>query len=566
MSEAKHVDVAIVGAGPTGMVLAAELVRYGLSVRIFDKDASAKDHSRALVLWPRAQDALDLMGIHPKWDGRTSPLRRLHYNVYGKSAGVVPMDQGEFAHPTPLLVGQNVTEEILETHLQSLGVSVERSTLVSDATFSDAGATVTIERADGTTEKVSASWVVGCDGTQSMIRTKANIAWEGHRLTGLMTPLGDFQAKWMLPRGDGDAYLKLTDEGWLMVMPLPGIWRVIVATPDTTAENEQPKTNPEEMSRLVSKALGGPVELTDSPWHTVIRFGNFRASTYRKGRLLLAGDAAHAIAPMSAQGMNVGVQDAFGLGWKLAYVHKGWAPDSLLDSYTLERRPVAATLNEKTSQAFKRASSVTEFRKRVLRRVFPIALSKEKIRRKIAAFYTGVNISYLDSPLNDAYNKRFPRPGEHVWDGLVVDWQEQATKRLYDVFRGKAWTAMLLTGATPTDADLKEKMRWLRNATSEYGTGLKRFVVVGGPTIPSSVVDRSTIFALDSWLKVHQKFDARRGALLLVRPDGYVALHRAGDEQDFQALKALLARNLTSAAAASAELAAEPVFKARAIG
>jgi 2-polyprenyl-6-methoxyphenol hydroxylase-like FAD-dependent oxidoreductase len=114
----------------------------------------------------------------------------------------------------------------------------------------------------------------------------------------------------------------------------------------TRQRDNSQKSRLRNWPRWLSEAVGGPVELFEPAWITVVRFGNHLAPTFRNGRALLAGDAAHSIAPLSGQGMNTGVQDSFDLGWKLAYVHKGWAPESLLDSYTAERRPVAKKLTD----------------------------------------------------------------------------------------------------------------------------------------------------------------------------------------------------------------------------
>ena len=149
MTQSKEVDVAIIGAGPVGMTLACELIRHGLSIRIVDKAPSTKDYGRAPVFWPRAQDALDLMGLHHLWDGKTTPLRRVHVNVYGQPAGTIETDLGESAHPTPMMVGQDVTEKILDEYLRGIDAPVERSVEVTRTELFDHGARIALKLASG---------------------------------------------------------------------------------------------------------------------------------------------------------------------------------------------------------------------------------------------------------------------------------------------------------------------------------------------------------------------------------------------------------------------------------
>ena len=407
-------DVAIVGGGPVGMALACELLRHGLTVRIFDKAAATKQYSRAPIFWPRAQDALDLMGIHHLWDGVTSPMRRMNVKVYGKPAGRVELGFGESAHPVAMLVGQDVSEAILDRHLTSLGNAVERSREIVDLDVRDDGGTLQVRAPNGEIECVEARWIVGCDGTQSIVRSRAAIGWEGRALKGLKVPVADATPTWTLPAGDGDAYVTLTPRGYFLAIPLPERWRVIVAVPDDTPRGEEPVTDLEGVAALAAEALEGPVTLSDAPWVSVVRYGNYIAPTFRSGRALLAGDAAHSIAPLSGQGMNTGVQDAFNLGWKLAYVHKGWSDDALLDSYTDDRRPVAARLVRTTNRFFDRVLQPGPLQQRIVRVVAPLALRIGRVRRAIAGFYTETDVSYCDSPLNDSARGLVPAPGDHA--------------------------------------------------------------------------------------------------------------------------------------------------------
>ena len=244
----------------------------------------------------------------------------------------------------------------------------------------------------------------------------------------------------------------LTEVGYLLTIPLPGVQRIIVAIPDTTPSGEEPKTTLEEVARLTAEAIGGPVELSDAPWVTVVRYGNHLAAAFRKGRAHLAGDAAHSIAPVRPGHEHRG-QDAFDLAWKLAYVHEGWAPDALLDSYGADRRPVAERLVLATDRFFKLVLQPSATQMRTLKTVGPTALKIRKVRETISEFHTEVDVAYSQSPLNDAHGRHAPKPGEHIVDGGLVRWPDLAPGRLYDLLRG-------LTGlSSPTLASIPRPRR-----------------------------------------------------------------------------------------------------------
>lgn len=274
---------------------------------------------------------------------------------------------------------------------------------------------------------------------------------------------------------------------------------------------------------------------------TVVRYGNFLARDFRNGRALLAGDAAHSIAPLSGQGMNTGVQDAFDLAWKLAYVHKGWAPDDLLDSYGADRRPVAEHLVETTNRFFKTVLNPSATQMQVFKTVGPTALKVRKVRESIANFYTELSVAYPHSPLNDRHERRSPKPGEHVIDGNLVRWRDLKPMRLYDVLRGLHWTAIVFSGAEPTPQDLSLARQRIQDVLERWGTHrLNAALIVRAPKLPNEPDPAGLTSLADAGGDLHGRYGAANGGILLVRPDGYIALHRAGADEDFAALDSLL--------------------------
>lgn len=280
----------------------------------------------------------------------------------------------------------------------------------------------------------------------------------------------------------------------------------------------------DEVARRAAAALGGPVALSDPTWVAAVRFGNHAAPTFRKGRALLAGDAAHSIAPLSAQGMNTGIQDAFDLAWKLAYVHKGWSPDTLLDSYTSDRLPVARRLMNSTDRFFGIARDPSGLQKIAMRTAAPVALGQPRLRAKMAKFFTGLDVRYAKSPLNGERGGSGIRPGTRVPDGMLVQWPEQASRRAYDLLRGLHWTVMVFTG-DQADADA------ISLYAVELGTIVDRFgparvsglIVTATSDIQEISVPQGIVVAIDAWQALHRRYGCPAGSIFVVRPDLYIA-------------------------------------------
>lgn len=543
--EYSKVDVLIVGAGPVGMVLACELIRHGLSVKVIDKSPTTKQYSRAPVFWPRAQEALELMQLHHLWEGTYTTLRRMNVNVYGKPAGIVHLDACESSKPVPIMVGQDVTEQILDSHLGLIGNPVARSVEAESIEMHANGVKAWLRHTDGSRQMVKAGWIIGCDGTNSMVRDAVKIQWEGRALKGLMVPVADAKAKWSLPEGDGDAYVALTEQGYLLAIPMPELWRVIVATPDTTAPGETPTTTLDGVAQLTSEAIGGPVELSEPKWVSVVRYGNYMAPTFRAGRALLAGDAAHSIAPLSGQGMNVGVQDAFDLAWKLAYVHKGWSDDSLLDTFTADRKPVAARLVAFTNRFFDRVLAPGRVQRTVAKFVAPRALKRARIRKKIAGFYTGTDICYPESPLNDVSTGRLPAPGSFARDADVVAWEGFRPMRFFEALDGLKWSIVLFSGAGFSPASMFVAAEDCRGIASFFGMDRIQVIqVIGAASATNLGVSRDSLVLVDPWRRLHDKYSASKGAIVVIRPDGYLAMNAPLDDRSLDRVKSLIGKTM----------------------
>lgn len=293
--------ITVAGAGPTGMALACGLRQFGVDVRIVDAASGPATTSRALGLQPRGAEVLARLGALGDLPDKAVRLRSLRIN------GEVALDMGFLRDAGQLIVSQAWVEERLRDRLSALGVEIEWNTPISAVSDWD--------------------WLVGCDGAHSAVRKMAGIAFEGSQVMENFL-LRDVHAEWDLDRES--IHLFVDGPAMTALFPLPGgIWRVM--SPDG------------------GRWTPGPIESVE--WESTFRIHRRQAATYRRGNVVLAGDAAHIHSPLGGQGMNTGLGDADNLAWKLALVIQGRAAPTLLDTYEAERRPVAARVLATTTPA-----------------------------------------------------------------------------------------------------------------------------------------------------------------------------------------------------------------------
>ncbi|MBL7501977.1 FAD-dependent monooxygenase [Frankia sp. CNm7] len=475
-----HVEVLVVGAGPTGLTLACDLQRRGVRFRVI----SAADHgfegSRAKGLQPRTLEVFDDLGVLPDLQPRGAlyPLLGLHvgpltlpwvmYKRY-KPTEAVP-------HANTLLVPQNETDASVRRRLEELGGAVEYSTrLVSYEQDLD-GLVATVEGPAGT-DRIRARFLVGADGGGSIVRLNAGIDFVGttdetDRMIVADVTLGGLSRKrWHVWPRNGGRFMALC--------PLPGSDKfqlMLKLRPDENADLKRDAVN-----RLVQEFVGrAKLRVEEIHWASVWRPNIRLAARYRRGNVFLAGDAAHVHPPTGAQGLNTGVQDAYNLGWKLAQVLAG-APDALLDTYEAERQPVAARVLGLSSEIYAGISNQ------------PLAATKrgDEERQLTLTYRTSGQ-----SP-DGAEPREAVRVGDRAPDARFTDSQGRPG-RLFDVFRGPHFT-LIAVGDRAIDG--LARINW-----PDRGAPL-----------------RTVALAADAAHGLRRIYGIQEPAHILVRPDGYVA-------------------------------------------
>ncbi|SPB14424.1 monooxygenase FAD-binding protein [Caballeronia novacaledonica] len=348
--------VLIVGAGPTGLTLALTLQRHGIEARVIDKLERPADLSKALAVWPASLEVLASLGMHDAFSQSATPLRSVTFGDGAKRLARVDMGEGiDSAYPQPILLPQSKTEHILHEQYVASGGRVERGVeLVSLDEDGDA-VTVTLRDAHGHEETTRVAWLVGADGARSTVRHALGIEFEGYTEPALFL-LGDVH----IDGGDLDRHsihIWWHNGGTVALFPFEhDVWRIIVereGSPQTAGDDSSADTPAtlEELQQAMDRHGPPGTRLSQPAWLSSFRTNERLAVRYRGARVFLAGDAAHIHTPAGGQGMNTGIQDAFNLGWKLAYVlqNRGDA-QTLLDSYEAERRPVGIQVIDHASR------------------------------------------------------------------------------------------------------------------------------------------------------------------------------------------------------------------------
>ncbi len=374
----------MVGGGPTGLMLAAELRLHGVHVVVLEKLTEPTEQSRGRGLHARSVEMLDQRGLLDRFLAVSEK-----FQVGGLFGGVVKPwpDRLDTAHPYGLATPQPVTERLLNERALELGADIRRGCEVAGLSQDEDG--VSVELADGT--HLRSRYLVGCDGGRSVVRKRLGVGFPGEPAK-VETLLGDMEVtEDPATIAAVVAEVRKTQLRFGAIPERDGVYRIIVPA-DKLAEDRTTAPTLAEFKQQLRAFAGTDFGVHSPRW--LSRFGDAtrQAERYRVGRVLLAGDAAHIHPPTGGQGLNLGVQDAFNLGWKLAAEVGGWAPEGLLDSYHAERHPVGARVLDNTRAQITLLG--TDPGATALRELFSELMDFEEVNRYVTGIITAVGVRY----------------------------------------------------------------------------------------------------------------------------------------------------------------------------
>jgi 2-polyprenyl-6-methoxyphenol hydroxylase-like FAD-dependent oxidoreductase len=534
------VDVLVVGAGPTGLTLASELLRHGLTCRLVEELDAPTTFSKAAVVHARTMEVFDDMGVVSAIVERACVVRGLNAFSGGKRVAHVELDGIDSPFPHPYGISQRETELALAAHFASLGGVIERGKRVES--FEEREASVTAKLASG--ESIEARWIVGCDGAHSAVRKQMGCTFEGAPYEERIIQ-ADLRVDLPGAPVSDEIFAFLHDEGPVALFPLfqDGRYRIIVIQLPGSPDLE-PKLDVFQHA-LETRGLKG-AKVSDPAWMVAFHIHHRRTDRFRKGRAFLAGDAAHIHSPVGGQGMNTGIQDAYNLAWKLALVGRGAAHEALLDSYEAERAPVAKALLEATDRAMQGLELVAGLRNPIAtalrNQLISFATSLSVVQTRAVKTISMLGVGYPDSPIvrqdripvwqaNALRSTESEQPTVGDWAAFgdapapgerAVDAPLEATPgraHLFELFHGTRHVALLFDGAAATVEGYRNLARIGARLRERLGEWVDVHVVVPYASKPSEL-----------------RWD---GSVVLVRPDGYVGYR--GQPADEERLFAYLA-------------------------
>jgi 2-polyprenyl-6-methoxyphenol hydroxylase-like FAD-dependent oxidoreductase len=414
-----YTDVLIVGAGPTGLMLAVQLARRGVRVRIIDRREGPARETRALGVQARTLEIYSQLGIAKRAIALGKRADCANMWTSGRKMARIPLvDAGcrESPYPYLLVLGQDDNERLLGEKLAEYGVAVQWNTTLLELEQHASHAIATLGHSDGSTSPITATWIAGCDGARSTVREQAGIDFPGAPYEHVFF-VADVEAKGTMVPDELNVYL--WKDGFHLFFPMRGDdhWRIVGILPETLRDRDDVRF--ESLSSSLRAEAGASLAVASCSWFSTYRIHHRAAAQFHRDRCFVLGDAAHIHSPVGAQGMNTGLQDAYNLAWKLALVIKGQAEERLLDSYEAERLPVARQLLRTTDRGFRLVVSNNPLaglmRTQVIARLAAFAMGHERIQATAFRAISQTGIHYRGSRLSKSLST-LPANGPRAGD------------------------------------------------------------------------------------------------------------------------------------------------------
>jgi 3-(3-hydroxy-phenyl)propionate hydroxylase len=468
------VYVLIIGAGPVGLTMACQCLRYKIPFRIIEKRSGPSKESRALAIHARTLEVLHYLGVVKNFTNKGLPIRKGLIHINGDLKMHLDFTNLETPYPYVLGLDQSETERILEKHLETNGFRVERNKeLISLSKNGHA-----IVRFKGKKEKIKARYVIACDGAHSKVRKELGIKFRGLKY-GENFVLSDINIK--INKNKSSVMVYANKDGVLAFFPLPhkNRYRLIATMPKKTNE-----TSLEMLQEIVNKRAGKYIKISNPIWTSMFSIHKRMVPRMRHGNIFLLGDAAHIHSPVGGQGMNIGIHETDNLGWKLKLILEG-ASDKLLDTFNEERYPIVKEILKGTDVATKFALSNNYFLLLLKSLLLPVIDLVKPIKKELVRNMSELLINYENSSIV----KENWKSTKGIKAGYrALDIKISKKKQLFDVLK-KGRHCILIFGNSG-------KFRKLSKFSEVYSVKVKS--------------------------KAGRLYGVEKEGIYIIRPDGYV--------------------------------------------
>ena len=518
MDDPPDLEVLIAGAGPVGLSLALELQRFGIRFRIVEKKAERSTTSKALGLQPRLSEVFSILGIGDQFFARGfDGVRALNLRSGAKKLLTIKLQfppnlaGRDACQPRLIMIPQSETEEILETALAERGHLVERQRELVGFSQDRDSVSAVVRPEGGVEETIRAKFLVGCEGAHSVVRKQAGFTFAGATFP-LRTLLADVSIDWDLPANEVHAWFHR--DGGFAALPFgEQRWRLVAECPEEPGARALDVTLEQMQDLLVQRTGQKDVRLRDPLWLSDFRINARMVDRFRVGRVFVAGDAAHIHSPAGGQGIATGIQDAANLAWKLAASLREGAPDSLLDTYDEERKPIAREVLQRTSAVTSIIFALNPVAGFVRERLLVPVMRRRFVQRRMFAKLSQLEMNYRGRSLSAHSGGMFSpvrvRAGDRTPD---VVFEKAGEKESLFQLLGR-WGLLALLGSGEHAGEIAGKLATLH--------------------IPAFIVSSSGAEApggenlKDIYGDFARLYGARGPFLYLIRPDGHVGLFQS---------------------------------------
>ncbi len=530
------VSVLIVGSGPIGMCMAILLKMKGISFRIVEKNAGPSTATKAIAIHSRSLEIFREMGVADKLVEAGFSIKNFSIQSKGKKLLNYNFSLLNTAYPLLLSLPQPKSEQILIDRLLELDTNIEWNTEFLSMQQNDEQVISTIRHQDGTEETITSNWLLCCEGAKSSIRKSLNIPFDGDSYNKFFM-LADVDIEWSGKKDEGVFFLG-NEGGYIAVAPIDGKgrYRLFVEMPyELPAEDQRPTLDVETFESICAKR-GQPIKISNIDSTAIATFQHRQVKTIRKDRVFLLGDSAHIGSPIGGQWMNLGISEVYNLVWKIAYVEQGFAEQTLLDSYQNERYPVTMVVEKTAHTLTKLITLRNPFLIKMRDWFLPMYRHSKKIQFILPRLISGHSYNYCISKLiqddvkghdrktwKEKGNNSFPfdavpKAGHLAPDVPLWNLFGKENNRLLDLTKGN-FVLLLFTGEDQFNIKLHYYQMIIDDVQKNYPF-IKGYCVLD--TVDTDFIKNNKVIADPDW-RLHKKFYAKPGYIVLIRPDNYIA-------------------------------------------